>query len=122
MEREDYEYMRQYGYKARTSTDVAHTIRDRHLFFSTKMLEYIQPKLRDSKRVLGPLEREIVYRRDGKECQVCGMEVVWNEAEFHHVDPHADGGPTTLSNAALVHRACHPRSDEEVRLFAERHA
>ncbi len=122
MEQEDYEYMRQYGYKARTSTDVAHTIRDRHLFFSTKMLETIQPTLRDSKRVLGPLEREIVYRRDGKACRVCGNEVVWNETEFHHVEPHADGGPTTLSNAVLVHRACHPRSDEEVRRFAERHA
>ena len=122
METEDYEYMRQYGYKARSNTDVAHTIRDRHVFFSTKMLEHMQPKHRDSKRVLGPLEREIVYRRDGKQCQACRKEVVWNEAEFHHVDPHAEGGPTTVSNAALVHRACHPRSHQEVRQFAEHFA
>lgn len=121
MKSEDYEYMRQYGYKARTSTDKAHTIRDRHLFFSAKMLEHMQPKLRDSKRVLGPLEREIVYRRDGKKCLVCGKDVVWNEAEFHHVDPHAEGGTTTVSNVALVHRACHPRSEEEVRRFANRY-
>ncbi len=78
-------------------------------------------KNKDGRRVLGPLEREIVYRRDGKQCRVCSKEVVWNEAEFHHVDPHAEGGPTTLSNAALVHRACHPRSGEEVMQFAEHH-
>ena len=121
MEPEDYEYMRQYGHKARTSTDVAHTIRDRHLFFCVKMLERMQPKLRHNRRVLGPLEREIVYGRDGKKCQVCRKEVVWKGAEFHHIDPHAKGGPTTISNAVLVHRACHPRGDEEVRQFAELH-
>ena len=118
MEPEDFEYMRQYGYKARTSTDAAHTIRDRHLFFAAKMLEHMQPKVRDDRRVLGPLEREIVYRRDGKQCRVCSKEVVWNEAEFHHVDPYTDGGPTTITNAALVHRACHPRSEAEVKRFA----
>lgn len=120
MEAEDYEYMRQYGHKASANTDSAATIRDRHLFFCSKMLEWMRPKVRDSKRVLGPLEREIAYRRDGKRCQVCGKEVVWNEAEFHHVDPHTEGGPTAIENAALVHRSCHPRSEEEVRRFAER--
>ncbi len=122
MESEDSEYMRQYGYKARTSTDVARTIRDRHLFFSAKMLEQIRPRLRDGRRVLGPLEREIVYRRDEKKCGVCGKEVVWKEAEFHHIDPHSEGGPTTIRNAALVHRACHPRSEDEVKRFAAVHA
>ena len=120
MEPEDYEYMRQYGYKTRASTDRAYTIEDRHLFFCAKMLEHIQPKLRDNQRVLGPLEREIVFWRDRKKCGVCSKEVVWHEAEFHHIDPHTEGGPTTISNAQLVHRICHPRGDEEVRRFARR--
>lgn len=122
MEPEDFEYMRQYGYKARTSSDVAHTIRDRHLFFCAKMLEHMQPKLRADRRVLGPLEREIVYWRDERKCRVCDEVVVWNEAEFHHIEPHSRGGPTTIENAALVHRPCHPRSEEEVRQFAARNA
>ncbi len=114
----DFEYMRQYGYKARTSSDVAHAIRDRHLFFCTKMQEHMQPKLRDGRRVLGSLEREIVYWRDERKCGACGKEVVWNEAEFHHIEPHSEGGPTSIENAALVHRACHPRSEDEIRRFA----
>ncbi len=122
MEEEDFEYMRQYGYKARTSTDVAHTIRDRHYFFCTKMLEVIQPKIRDDKRVLGPLEREIVYARDGKTCRECGKKVVWNEVELHHIDTHESGGQTTVENSALVHRGCHPRSRDEVNRFAESNA
>ena len=121
MQDEDLEYMRQYGYKSRTSTDLAQTIRDRHLFFCTKMLEQLQPKLRDNRRVLDPLAREIVYWRAGKKCQVCKKDVAWNEAQVHHIVPHTKGGPTTVSNAVLVHSACHPRSDEEVRRFAELH-
>lgn len=121
MESEDRQYMDRYGYKTRTSSDMAHTIRDRHLFFSEKMLERIQPRRRDSKRVLGPLEREIVYGRDRKKCGVCGKDVVWSDAEFHHVIPYSEGGPTTIGNAALVHRACHPRTDEAVQQFAKRH-
>ena len=118
MKSKEFEYMRQYGYKARTSSDAAHNIRDRHLFFSSKMLERMDPKVRDGRRVLGPLEREIVYWTDRRHCRVCREEVVWNEAEFHHVEPYTDGGPTTITNAALVHRACHPRSEAEVKRFA----
>ena len=115
---EDFEYMRQYAYKARAGSDRAHSIRDRHFFFCAKMLEYVQPKVRDPRRVLGPLEREVVYWQNEKKCGVCSKEVVWNEAEFHHIDPHTKGGPTTISNASLVHRSCHPHGDEEVRQFA----
>lgn len=122
MESEDFEYMRQYGYKARTNSDVAQNIRDRHIFFCAKMLEHMQPKLRDDRRVLGPLEREIVYWKDERKCRVCEKDVVWNEAEFHHIDPHSRGGSTSIENAALVHRACHPRSEEEVGQFAASNA
>lgn len=122
MDEEDFAYMRQYGYKARTSTDVAQTIRDRHYFFCTKMLEMILPEVKDDKRTLGSLEREIVYSRDNKRCRECGKEVVWNEAEIHHIQTHDSGGATTVENAALVHSYCHPKSRIEVQRFAERNA
>ena len=118
MRREDREYMENYGYKARTSTDLGRTIRDRHRFFCAKMLERIQPRQRDGQRLLGPLEREIVYWRDERRCKVCGQEVLWDEAQLHHIEPHADGGPTTVENAALVHQSCHPLGEDDVARFA----
>ncbi len=54
-------------------------------------------------------------------CQVpgCEAEVLWAEAEFHHVQEHSKGGPTSLENGALVQKGCHPKSAKEVAKFAE---
>ena len=57
--------------------------------------------------------------RDAKRCQRCHSEVNWSEAEIHHVKEHHKGGLTQLGNGALVHRACHPKTESEVAAFAE---
>jgi len=36
-------------------------------------------------------------------------DVIWSEAEIHHVDQHSQGGRTVLENDALVHRHRHPK-------------
>ena len=60
-------------------------------------------------RMFGALEREIIYYQDGKRCGECDADVIWSEAEIHHVDQHSQGGKTALENGALVHRHCHPK-------------
>ena len=64
---------------------------------------------KDTKRLYDGLERELIYYRDRKLCAVCEAEVVWNEAEIHHIEEHAEGGPTIIDNGVLVHGACHPK-------------
>lgn len=115
------QYLRNYGYKTRAGSDIAGNIRDRQLFFNLKMLEYMQPTAKDQDRSFGAIERELIYHRDDKRCSApnCGKEVLWGDAEFHHVEPHGDGGATSISNGALVHRECHPRSSEDVQRFAD---
>ncbi len=85
------------------------------------MREHIKPHLKDETRIFGQLERELIYHRDQKNCQVpgCEAEVLWAEAEFHHVQEHSKGGPTSLENGALVQKGCHPKSAKEVAKFAE---
>ena len=103
-------YWAQYGLWTRTGSDRGSNIRFRHDFYTKRMHEYLQPLyLKDTKRTYGPLEREIAYFRDSKRCQVCGAVVGWTEAEIHHVLEHAQGGQTTLENAVLVHKHCHPK-------------
>ena len=115
------EYLRNYGYKTRAGSDIAGNIRDRQMFFNLKMLEYMQPTPKDQDRIFGAIERELIYHRDGKRCRApdCEKEVLWGDAEFHHVEPHSDGGATIVSNGALVCRECHPRSTEDVQRFAD---
>ncbi|MEZ6015673.1 MAG: HNH endonuclease signature motif containing protein [Planctomycetota bacterium] len=114
------EYWTRYGQWTRVNSDRADTIQRRHEFFALKMLEALQPEPKDPKRLFGALEREIIYARDKKRCVVCGSDVLWDEAEYHHVNEHAKGGRTELANGVLVHGHCHPKG-EAARAFAEQY-
>jgi hypothetical protein len=58
------EYWLRYGMLARTNSDRAEIIERRHTFFAAKMLEELQPTLKDPLRAFGEAEREIIYYRD----------------------------------------------------------
>jgi 5-methylcytosine-specific restriction endonuclease McrA len=83
------------------------------------MYGWIKPQVKDPTRIVGGLERELIYYRDEKECQVCGAKVAWADHEVHHVEGYAKGGPTDLDNGALVHRHCHPKGSKAVADFAD---
>lgn len=117
-------YYTEYGRLTQTQSDIANTIRRRHAFFTQEMLILLSPKKLDEKRSFTELERKTVFFRDEESCQYCRMKkndhkVLWDECEIHHVIPHADGGPTSIDNAALVHRSCHPGIRSEVEKFHE---
>ncbi len=116
------EYWLGYGQFTRANTDRAETIERRHQFFAEKMYAAINPQMKDPTRLFGELEREIIYYRDKKKCQLpsCGASVLWLDAEVHHVESHSQGGRTTLGNGALVHKHCHPKSARDVEAFAKR--
>jgi 5-methylcytosine-specific restriction endonuclease McrA len=114
------EYWLRYGLWTRANSDRGQAIQIRHEFFATKMRDFLRPQPKDPQRAFGPLERELIYYRDKKRCAVCGAQVMWDEAEVHHVDPHSTGGETHLENGALVHKECHPKSQKEVEDFARR--
>ena len=114
------EFWNRYGQWARTAASGGTTISLRHRFYTERMRESVHPlELKDPTRIFGRVEREIIYFRDGKQCQRCHAEVNWSEAEIHHIKEHHKGGPTQLNNGALVHRACHPKTNDEVAAFAE---
>jgi hypothetical protein len=111
------EYWLRYGVATRVNSDRAENIQRRHEFFVAKMYELLQPQLKDPLRLFGAVERELIYYRDRKLCGACDGEVIWDEAEFHHVQQHSLGGKTTLDNGALVHSHCHPKGDSATKEF-----
>ena len=119
MERD--EYWLRYGEFTRAHTDQAENIERRHSFFAERMHAELKPRMKDPNRNIGELERELIYDRDKKRCQVpgCDAEVPWSEAEIHHVELHSQGGATTIDNGALVCKRCHPKSPTQVAAFAE---
>ena len=110
-----------YGQWARTGSDTGSRIELRHEFFVRRMRQTLGNSLqmKDQTRVFEELDRQVIYYRDAKRCQVCCTEVPWDDVQIHHVVEHHSGGPTHLENGALVHSDCHPRSEEAVRAFAE---
>ncbi len=107
-----------------TRSDNANTIGQRHAFFTEEMLKLLSPTKKDKNRSFSDLERRTIFYRDMGLCQWCWMSendhnVPWEECEFHHVTPHADGGPTSIQNGVLVHRDCHPKRKEDTNLFYE---
>ena len=115
------EFWTRYGQWTRVNSDRGDTIARRHSFYVEKMFEYLSPlQLKDPKRSFGELQREILFFGSHKICAVCDGEVPWKDAELHHVLEHSKGGVTSVSNAALVHRACHPKSAAGTKALAEK--
>ena len=108
------EYWLRYGVHTRVNSDRADVIQRRHEFFSVKMRDVLNLQLKDSQRLYGTLERELIYYRDKKRCAVCGVEVAWPDLEIHHIEEHGKGGMTTLENGVLVHKDCHPKGVKAV--------
>lgn len=113
------EHWMRYGSLTRTNSDRADTIQRRHAFFTEKMLDKMKIEPKDSTRLFGAVERELIYYRDHKTCQVCDAEVPWDDVDIHHIDGHAQGGQTVAANGCLVHRHCHPKGKQAEEL-AER--
>ena len=115
------EFWLKYGQWTRTNSDRADTLERRHEFFTQKMYALLAPQMKDPTRLFGPLEKELIYYRDKKKCRVCGEDVKWTDAEYHHIDEHSKGGQTILDNGALVHGGeCHPKGRVAVEEFAKK--
>ncbi len=118
-------YWTHYAQWTRASADKASSIQRRHSFFSIEISKLIPSLQRlDAIRNFTEFERETVFFRDLERCQYCLMnskdhKVPWAECEIHHVRPHTEGGATSMDNATLVHKNCHPKAAEDVKKFSE---
>lgn len=56
-----------------------------------------------------PVNREIVARRDGWICGICGKPVTRATWSLDHVVPLSKGGAHTYANVVLAHRSCNSK-------------
>ena len=116
-------YYTEYARWTQTRSDSTETIRRRHAFFAEEMCNLLSPTPKDTTRVLTEFEKKTVFFRDRELCQYClfhggnDHKVSWEECEIHHVIQHAHGGASSIDNAVLVHRDCHPKAKQEVEEF-----
>jgi RHS repeat-associated protein len=67
----------------------------------------VPPSQRDPKRVVSNAEKREILNNQGGNCAQCGKPTTTEGSAAHHVQRHADGGPTTRENTAVVCNPCH---------------
>lgn len=106
---------------AGSGSDTADKIRERHAVFMEELYRRLSLRQKDPKRLFDPIEREIIWVRDGKYCRrpSCRREIPFNEATVHHVVEHTTGGKTSLENGVLICADCAPLRNDLQSLQAE---
>jgi hypothetical protein len=65
---------------------------------------------KDEQRGFTIEQRRLMWHSDDrKRCPQCRKPLSWNNFTIDHIKPHALGGKSTLSNAALMCRSCNSR-------------
>ena len=59
---------------------------------------------KDSKRVLGQSDKQILLAKQNFTCYVDGKALSLKDAAAGHIIPHCDGGETTLANCRMIRR------------------
>lgn len=97
-----------------TATESRKSIQKGFEIILGKLLEFVpELQLKDEKRLFDYGQRLAIYYRDKGECQAPDHEgeraLRFDEAEFHHVKPWHEGGPTTVDNGLLLCHECHAK-------------
>ena len=65
---------------------------------------------KDERRTFTAEQRRLIWNsEDKKRCKGCGTPLTWENFTLDHVKPYSKGGPTKISNAALLCRACNSK-------------
>jgi 5-methylcytosine-specific restriction endonuclease McrA len=64
----------------------------------------IEPK--DARRRFGTEMRELIFKNSNGRCQLCGIPISPDNFHADHLRPHAQGGPTSVSNGRALCTKC----------------
>ena len=60
------------------------------------------------------VQRERLRKRDGEDCQLCGLPFAEDETPtIDHIVPRGRGGDNHINNLQLAHAACNERKADE---------
>lgn len=95
----------QYLLTIQGDTDSAATRERRHELLKGLLWSIFERK--DANRLFSSEQRRILWHsEEQKKCARCGRRVTWSDFTVDHAKAWSKGGPTSLSNAKIMHRGC----------------
>ena len=95
------------------SSDTTESLSFRHKVLKEDLLSHINNlPLKDPKRNFDDAQRQVIYRRDGGVCQICGKKCDWNDWEADHIKPWSKGGQTEVENGQVLCTECNSKKSD----------
>ncbi len=95
------------------SSDTAESLKYRHEVLKEDLLLNVKGlALKDSQRSFDEAQRQVIYRRDGGKCQMCGRQCDWNDWEADHINPWSKGGKTEIENGQVLCPTCNAKKSD----------
>ncbi len=69
---------------------------------------------KDKNRFFDAKQRLDIFRRDNEKCQICGIDIDWDNYEADHKTPHSKGGKTIISNGQALCKKCNGNKDDKI--------
>ena len=105
----------QYGLAFQREGNKRDNIRTRHEIYSKFCLLGMDDLIsKDSKRKFDETERVIIWRLADESCAKCNKPIELNEMHADHINPHSEGGRTTLKNAQSLCATCNLKKSDSV--------
>jgi 5-methylcytosine-specific restriction endonuclease McrA len=104
-----------YHEKTSHSTDGIESLLYRHNTLKEDLIEHIEHlQMKDPKRAFDETQKQVIFRRDGGICKMCGVKCEWNGWEADHIVPWNRGGQTEIENGQVLCPTCNSKKSDNM--------
>ena len=78
------------------------------------MTKYPDIAMKDAQRSFDEAQRQVIYRKNGGVCQMCGIHCDWDNWEADHIIPWSRGGKTEVNNGQVLCPSCNSSKGNQI--------
>ena len=76
--------------------------------------KYPDIPMKDARRNFDEAQRQVIYRKNGGVCQICGVHCDWDNWEADHIVAWSHGGKTEIDNGQVLCPTCNASKGNQI--------